>query len=409
MNRLTIFLLGQFISLIAERITTLSFLSLIALVSINDVERNTSLVGFFQILPIFIFSFIGGAFSDKFQRKWYLISLSGLRVLVFVVFLFYYSKDKSIELVFVTVTLLGIFTAFYNPAKKSFIPFLTKKASPSEIKFGNGLLTTSEIMATVIGIGIGILLLQFLNPIQLIIVDMCAFSIAGLVFFFLPNNIDSNENVSSSLFVELTKSFKYVWKNSKVKTLMFFLIIPFYCAAAFFYIAVSYWSVYSSSNSGATVGFFFLIFASGAVVSFFLRKIIDNLKISKHPTMHEFRMLVWISLAASICIFILSFLGNDVGIIFWLFVFLSGLFVGLLYTRTIYLFQMFVDSEVLGRIMSLNEIIFGLSFTLVIPIFTVFFKGFTPQLGWVLSSLLLFVSFLGNLFFLKSQEVSKFN
>ncbi len=77
----------------------------------------------------------------------------------------------------------------------------------------------------------------------------------------------------------------------------------------------------------------------------------------------------------------------------------NGIIIGLLYTRTIYLFQLNVDKKIIGRITSLNEIIFSFVFVFTISVSLMAKDYFTFSLGWLIVSIIFFIaSILFNVF-----------
>lgn len=389
LNRnLIIFLASQFIALIGERISSIAFISLAS--QMNPIESSTSasLIGAFQIIPIIIFSFLGGYFADKFSRKWILLIFNSIRIVIilFTIFLFRIG-NSSILVVYLAVLILGLVTALYNPTKKSFIPFLVDSRAES-IKKGNWYLTISEVIAMLLGVGIGTLLLNIVAPQKLLIFDAIFFIVSISLLFFLSIKKKDSVAPGKIFFIkEFRESIKIIRTNKPVMGLMLFLVLPFYISSGLFYAAASHWAaVVSPQNTGEALGRLLLVLATGAISSYGIKKYFDK--------WDDYTSIKILFLANSISILSLIFFTTNDQFMTYIFTFITGLFVGLLYPRTIYLFQLLVNKTDIGKITSLNEIIFAVSFVCVILSSVLLGDIFTYKIGWLANSIFLFITFI---------------
>jgi MFS family permease len=386
-RNLYLFIISQFIAIIGERISTLAFITLASQANRSDSSKSTSLIGVFQIIPVIIFSFVGGYLADKYSRKNLLLIFNIIRVSTILLVLFFFNiTTPPISIIYIAVIILGFITSLYNPAKKSFIPFLVEKKE-NEIKNGNWYLTISEIIAMVLGIGIGTYLLNFIPANELLIFDAFFFIISISLLIFLPKMKSKSFTEKSNLIKELKASIKIVKKSKPVLGLMLLLVLPFYISSGLFYAAASHWAaVISPQNTGEALGRLFFVLAIGAICSYTLKNIVDN--------KNDFAFIKYLFLLNSISIMFLAFFTVQQQSITYIFTFITGVFVGFLYPKTIYLFQFFVDKDNIGKITGLNEIIFGLTFVGTVISSVLFGDLFIYKIGWIINSGLLFAAFL---------------
>lgn len=385
-RNLYLFIASQFIALVGERISTIAFISLASQLNPLDSSESTSLIGAFQIVPIIIFSFAGGYLADKFSRKSMLLLLNTIRVFTILIVLFLYKINQpSIFVIYIAVLMLGLITSLYNPGKKSFIPFLVEN-NEEKIKNGNWYLTVSEIIAMLFGIGIGTFLLNFIPANKLLIFDALFFIVSISIIFFLPKMNTYSSSKKSNFIKEFKDSLRIVKTNKPVFGLMLFLVLPFYISSGLFYAAASHWAaVISPQNTGEALGRLFLVLATGAIFSYLFKKVVD--------TKNDYSVIKYLFLLNAICILGLTLFPEEQQYLTYLLTFITGIFVGLLYPRTIYLFQFLVDKASIGKITSLNEIIFSISFVGVVLLSVLAGNLFTYKIGWFINSMFLFGTF----------------
>lgn len=381
------FIASQFIALVGERISSIAFISLASQLDPSGSSKSTSLIGAFQIIPIIIFSFSGGYFADKFSRKKILLILNSIRVITILFVLFLFQIDEpSISIIYIAVITLGLITALYNPSKKSFVPFLVDD-NDNKIRNGNWYLTISEIIAMLLGIGIGTVLLNYIPPIKLLIFDAFFFISAISLLSFLPVIKTRMGSKKTNFIREFKASILIVKTNKPVLGLMIFLVLPFYISSGLFYAAASHWAaVISPQNTGEALGRLLLVLASGAIFSYIVKKAIS--------IKNEYLAIKYLFLINSISILALTLFTPEQQYMTYIFIFITGVFVGLLYPRTIYLFQLLVDKANIGKITSLNEIIFSVSFVGIVLLSVLVGQLFTYKIGWLINSGFLFVTFI---------------
>lgn len=374
--------------MVGERITTIAFISIASSITTKDSSTSTSLIGALQIFPIILFSFTGGYLADIFPRKKFLLTLNFIRCLIVLIFLYLFQFFQSLPLIYISVFLLGVLTSLYNPAKKSFVPFLVQNNS-KEIKYGNKILIASEIIAMLVGVGIGTILLNFIPSKNLLLFDASAFLVAIIILTFLPkgNTFFSTQKINQ--VTEFRKSINLIKNDKQLLGLIISLIIPFYLSAGLFYASTSHWaSIISPANTGEPLGKLFLSVALGAIGSYFLNHFFDN--------KNEYNVIKYLFLFSGLSVFGLYFATQTNVLITYVSASICGVFIGLLYNRTIYMFQLIINKDDIGKITSLNEIVFSISFVVVILFTISASNSFTYKNGYCLTAILLTLSFILN-------------
>lgn len=152
---------GQIISEFGERITQMA---LIGLVYHKDPYSATALAKLimFIIIPVFLIGPVAGAYVDRWDRRYTMIISDLLRS--FFVFLIPISiiffTEKLIP-VYILVFLVFSTTRFFLPSKMAIIPDLVDKG---HLLIANSLVSTTRMIATVVGLGLAGVLVGFAGP-----------------------------------------------------------------------------------------------------------------------------------------------------------------------------------------------------------------------------------------------------
>lgn len=182
----------------------------------NNNAYAVSLISVAEFSPIFIFSFIGGAFADRWKPKRTMVlcdllsAVSVFLVLLAIIF-------EAWQAVFFVAFISAILSQFSQPSSMK----LFKVHIPEE-KLQTGMAMFQTLMAIFIIIGplLGTFVYQRFGINVAIGLMGLAFLLSACVLVFLPNDqIAEKEKIGSSFLSELKEGFKYVYKTKALMTL----------------------------------------------------------------------------------------------------------------------------------------------------------------------------------------------
>lgn len=185
----------------------------------NNNAYAISLISVAEFSPIFIFSFIGGTFADRWRPKLTMVlcdlfsAISVFLVLLTIIF-------GSWQAVFFVSFISAILSQFSQPSSMK----LFKVHIPEE-KLQPGMAMFQTLMSIFIIIGplLGTIVYQRLGINIAIGIMGLAFLLSAGVLVFLPNDLDAmkneNEKIESSFWREFKEGFKYVYERKALMIL----------------------------------------------------------------------------------------------------------------------------------------------------------------------------------------------
>lgn len=182
----------------------------------NNDPTAVSLISVAEFAPIFIFSFIGGTFADRWRPKrtmvWcdILSAISVFGVLLTLVF-------GTWQAVFFVTLVSAILSQFSQPSAMK----LFKQHVPAE-QLQTSMAMFQSIMAIfmIIGPMIGTYVYQTYGISVAVAVMGVAFVLSAVVLSFMPKDIvDQDAKKTNNFWQELGDGLKYVWKKPELKML----------------------------------------------------------------------------------------------------------------------------------------------------------------------------------------------
>jgi MFS transporter, DHA3 family, macrolide efflux protein len=190
------------------------------LLYVTEITNNdpvyVSLISVAEFAPIFIFSFIGGTFADRWKPKLTMVwcdLLSAVSIGVVLLTLIY----GSWQTIFFATLVSAILSQFSMPSAMR----LLKQHVPGE-QLQSVMAMFQSLMAIfmVIGPVIGAFVYQKFGIYTSIGVMGAMFLLSGLVLMFLPKDIEKDKTEAESNFKkELGDGFRYVWSNKILKSM----------------------------------------------------------------------------------------------------------------------------------------------------------------------------------------------
>lgn len=183
----------------------------------NENPLAISLIYVVEFAPIFVFSFIGGAFADRWLPKRTIIwcdFLSAISVFVVLLTLLY----GSWETIYLATFVSAILSQFSQP---SVMKLFKQHVHPDQLQQGMALFQSLIAIFMIAGPGLGIYAYHQFGIENSIAVMGVAFLLSALVMFRLPadEKPDRKEERTSNIRQELADGFRYVWRSKVLKVL----------------------------------------------------------------------------------------------------------------------------------------------------------------------------------------------
>lgn len=184
----------------------------------NNDSFSISLISVAEFAPIFVFSFIGGAFADRWKPKKTMIwcdFLSAISVFVVLLTLIF----ESWQAVYFATFVSAILSQFSQP---SVMKLFKQHIHPDKLQQGMALFQSLMAIFMVLGPSLGILAYQQIGIYWSISVMGIAFLISACILFRLPPDIEEEKTDQverTNIKQELIDGFKYVWQSKVLKTL----------------------------------------------------------------------------------------------------------------------------------------------------------------------------------------------
>ena len=229
--------IAQLISQFGDRIHQMALVGLIterAGVSTSSLAKLMA----FTILPVFLIQPFAGVFVDRWDRKTTLFVCDiarGLLVLLIPVIFIRWEANLPI---YIIVFLAFGFSRFYVPAKMSIIPDIVKE---DELISANSLVTTTGMIASVLGLGLGGLLIEKLGARNGFIIDAVTFFLSGAIIFTIavPKKLRLSKDmllergkelvaeIRTTFWQEFAGGLKYLFRQKDIRFVvqMFFILL----------------------------------------------------------------------------------------------------------------------------------------------------------------------------------------
>lgn len=374
-------LIGQIISVIGERISTLVFFSLAVTITGTNSSFFASVLVAIQFIPLFLFGYFFGLLCDIVNKKILLIIADIARL--FAILLLIINQD-SLLLLYVVVFLIGLFTSLFQPAKKSLIPFIVEEKKLVEL---NKIFASSEIVGIFIGLLIGTIILEFVSITQALLINATTYFISFILILFITYNASIKkhfEEYDSFSIENLKKGFKYLQKNYQARQVVLNITLINFFAAGLNYAAISDYSIRNTTgiDPGSQVGSYLLAIALGAIVTPLANRYTKNIKES---SLISLLFLIGGSIFSILAI-LMSFDLMSYELLYPIF-FITGIFVGLIYTRILYLLHTTTSKKFMGRVISIDDLLSSLMIIIGILLGGVINEYLTYKIGFLITGI----------------------
>jgi len=249
--------LAQLISQFGDRIHQLALVGLIAERAAGSTMDLAKLMSF-TILPVFIIQPFAGVFVDRWDQKTTLFVCDVMRgilvLLIPLIFIFW----ESIIPIYIIVFLSFCFSRFYYPAKMSMLPKLIEKDS---LMMANSLVSTTGMIAFVLGCALGGFLVDYFGARNGFLIDSATFFFSGLIIFSIDLSkrlkVDGSELLKTtkeivgplrkSVWAEFKEGFAYLMTHKEIRFIINIIFILLAAAGSVYVVLIVF--IQNSFNS----------------------------------------------------------------------------------------------------------------------------------------------------------------
>lgn len=176
----------------------------------NEDPVAVSLISVAEFAPIFLFSFIGGTFADRWKPKMTMIwcdFLSALSIFVVLLALFF----GGWKVIFFATLVSSILSQFSQPAGMKLFKLHVKEEL---IQMGMSIYQTIFALFMIVGPVLGTFVYQHFGINAAIAIMGVAFLLSSGILFLLPADYEIEEkSEATTLLQEMKAGFKYVWQS----------------------------------------------------------------------------------------------------------------------------------------------------------------------------------------------------
>ena len=158
--------------------------------------------------PGVILALFSGIIIDKVNRKWLMVFLDGFRLVVISVFLLILARyGFKISYLYPVAILMGLGNSIFWPTAQAFVQELV---SDGDYFPANALLSASYQVGSLLGAGIGGIVVHIYNPFTALGINAAAYFISGILISMAPFKRSGKLPEPEKLFTALTRGFIYL-------------------------------------------------------------------------------------------------------------------------------------------------------------------------------------------------------
>lgn len=271
--------LGQLLSQIGDR-----FRFVAVLVIVNDLTGGDPLaitiLTFTVVVPQFVFGLLGGAVSDRVDRKTVMIASDVLRGLCVLPVLLVNSPDRLWIIYFCSIG-MEIVSVFFYPARNAVVPNIV---GPGQLMVANALMQGSYIVALILGSLLAGSLTALVGTDFAILFDSATFffSVGAIAFMVIPPlaAASGERPTASELWREIKAGLRFIRSRRDLLTVLIVSAVAMLGLGAIIVLGISYLETRLNvgaegyGNTVAAVGIGILI--GGALISRIAKRVPAN-------------------------------------------------------------------------------------------------------------------------------------
>ena len=168
-------------------------------------------------VPGLIISFFTGYIIDKTNRKWLMVILDVFRIVVITAFLIVLKYDDfNLTYLFLVAFFMGIGNSLFWSTSQAFTQEIVKK---DEYFSANKLLSASFQIGSILGAGIGGIIVHVYDPFVALWINVVTYLVSGILISLAPFNYIKREQVSKNLLKSFLRGFTYLRGRKDIATI----------------------------------------------------------------------------------------------------------------------------------------------------------------------------------------------
>ena len=173
--------------------------------------------------PGLIMALFSGIIIDKLNRKWLLIILDIFRTIVILIFLITISfKGFKLFYIYPLVIFMGLGNSLFWPTAQAFVQEISLE---KEYFAANALLSASYQVGSILGAGIGGIIVHVYNPVLALWMNALAYIISAIFIGFAPFKSSKISSKERGIISALSKGFSFLNERKDVLFLGFTTIL----------------------------------------------------------------------------------------------------------------------------------------------------------------------------------------
>jgi len=335
---------GGLVSISGSTITSLILVWLIY----TETESALAItyMGIASILPTITIGLLAGVVVDRFDRRILMIASDLVRACaVAAVPLVLIWRGFSLPLILVVVAIVGLFSTVFRPATNSLLPRLVPAKS---VQDANGVISASNSVVQMISNALGGVLIGLAGVLLGLFYNTITYVISAVMIFLIvvPPHLNNGPTQKSSFWDDFKDGLRYISKNKPVlETTISSTVLNFFATmvGSFFVVYVTTYLNESGTFFGFLVAALGLGLAGGSLI-------IGRL----NTVAYAGRLFILGSAGFGLGTLVLTWVGTPEFAV--VVVALMGICLGLINTTFFSLMQLVVPNEILGRVLSVDEV-----------------------------------------------------
>ena len=272
--------LGQLLSQVGDRFRFVAVLVIVNNLTGGDPLAIT-LLGFTVVIPQIAFGLLGGAVSDRIDRKTVMIASDVLRGL-FVLPVILVDGPDRLWIVYVCSIGMEAVSVFFYPARNAVLPNIVGRG---QLMVANALMQGSYIIALIVGSALAGYLTEFIGTDFAIVFDSATFffSVGAIAVMTVPPlaaAVNGERPTPKNLWNDIQDGLRFIWGRKDLKTILVVSAVAMLGLGSIIVLGISYLEArldVGARGYGSTIAMMGVgILIGGALVSRIAKRVLGN-------------------------------------------------------------------------------------------------------------------------------------
>jgi len=204
-----LFFLGNAISLIGFGLNLISISWLVLEETGSELALGKIMAA--ATIPGVLLALFAGVIIDRMNRKWLMVILDIVRMVIILVFLSALLLNMfTMMSLFIMVFLMGIGNSLFWPTAQAFVQQLVE---PDEYFNANALLSASYQTGSILGAGLGGLVVHYFGVNTALAINALTYLISGILISLAPFSYQKRSGTTEKIISALMKGFRFFQQN----------------------------------------------------------------------------------------------------------------------------------------------------------------------------------------------------